>query len=206
VVYKAGRYGLGPATAEILEDLGYCVDASVVPFTAFTEDGGPDFRAFEFRPYWFGRNRRLLELPLSCGFCGWASGIGSRLYPILLHPLALRCRVPGVFARLGVLERIRLTPEGADHDAHRRLTESLLDQGCRIFSFTYHSPSLAPGNTPYVRDGAELHTFLETMDRYFDYFVNVLNGRPATPTEIYDLLGGSMSSAEPAATAMSESS
>ncbi|HEX9802908.1 MAG TPA: glycosyltransferase, partial [Gammaproteobacteria bacterium] len=29
VVYKAGRYGLGPATAGILEELGYRVDVSV---------------------------------------------------------------------------------------------------------------------------------------------------------------------------------
>src|SRR3546814_17897114 len=36
VVYKAGRYGVGPATAGILEDLGYLVDASIVPLTSFS--------------------------------------------------------------------------------------------------------------------------------------------------------------------------
>src|SRR3546814_2922527 len=38
VVYKAGRYGVGPATAGILEALGYRIDVSVVPFTDFSED------------------------------------------------------------------------------------------------------------------------------------------------------------------------
>src|SRR3546814_6885075 len=45
VVYKAGRYGVGPATAGILEALGYRIDVSVVPFTDFSDDGGPDFSA-----------------------------------------------------------------------------------------------------------------------------------------------------------------
>jgi hypothetical protein len=187
-VYKAGRYGVGPATARLLEDLGYCVDASVVPYTEFLEDGGPDFRGFGFRPYWFGKQRKMLELPLTCGFFGRARRMGANLYPILSNPLSMRFRAPGVFARLGILERIRLTPEGSDHAAHRRLSESLLKQGCRVFSFTYHSPSLEPGNTPYVRDQSDLSAFLDTMDRYFDYFMNALRGRPTTPMQLYEML------------------
>ena len=44
-VYKAGRYGVGHATAEALEQLGYEIDASVVPESDFRADEGPDFRA-----------------------------------------------------------------------------------------------------------------------------------------------------------------
>lgn len=69
-VYKAGRYGVGPATSEILEELGYLIDVSVVPYTSFGEDGGPDFSRMGFQPSWFGRGDRLLEIPLSCGFHG----------------------------------------------------------------------------------------------------------------------------------------
>src|SRR3546814_17448376 len=70
VVYKAGRYGVGPATAGILEDLGYLVDVRIVPFTSFSADGGPDFSQCGFRPAWFGSRQELLEIPLSCGFFG----------------------------------------------------------------------------------------------------------------------------------------
>ena len=68
------------------------------------------------------------------------------------------------------------------------VTENLLAQGCRVFSFTYHSPSLAPGNTPYVRDRRDLDEFLQRLDRYFDYFINQLGGRPVTATELHGLL------------------
>src|SRR4029077_14909777 len=34
-VYRAGRYGIGAATGAILEELGYEIDTSIVPFTDF---------------------------------------------------------------------------------------------------------------------------------------------------------------------------
>jgi hypothetical protein len=187
-VYKAGRYGIGHSTAQILEELGYLIDVSIVPFTSFADDGGPDFSAEGFHPWWFGSSGKLLEIPLSCGFCGVARSLGPTLYPRLSGAAGMRVRLPGVFARLGLLERIRLTPEGMDLAANMRLARSLYDQGCRIFSFTYHSPSLAPGMTPYVRSQQDLAQFLRTMDRFFAFFRRELRGRPSEPSEVYGLL------------------
>ena len=99
--------------------------------------------------------------------------------------------VPGIFAHLRALERIRLTPEGVKFAELRRLTEGLHGIGCRVFSLTFHSPSLAPGNTPYVRDKQELKDFLRTVDRYCDYFVNELGGKASKPIEIFHSVGKS---------------
>ena len=188
VVYKAGRYGVGPATAQILEELGYLVDVSVVPFTSFADDGGPDFSAAVFHPSWFGSNNNLLEIPLSCGFYGLLRALGPTLFRHVSGAAGMRLRLPGILARSGLLERIRLTPEGVDLAANIRLARSLYEQGCRIFSFTYHSPSLVPGMTPYVRSGRQLSQFLRTMDSFFGYFRNELGGRPSEPLEVYNLL------------------
>ena len=190
VVYKAGRYGVGPNTTGILRRLGYRIDLSVVARTAFTEDGGPDFRGFDFQPYWFGSDHELLEIPLSAGFAGLFSRFGPAAYPRLFGKLGMKFRAPGIAARLGLLERIRLTPEGIDHAAHRRLTDALLRQGCRVFYMADHSPSLRPGLTPYVRDESELRCFLQTIDRYLGYFLGELGGQATTPTKLYALLRG----------------
>jgi len=187
-IYKAGRYGVGPATTASLQALGYTIDASVVPGTDFRKFEGPDFSRCGARPYWFGSGRQLLEIPLSVGFTGFASAVGGGLYRRATSPLGLKLHVPGIFARLRVLERIVLTPEGITHDEHRRLTRKMLSTGHRIFSFTYHSPSLAPGCTPYVQTNADLDAFLDRMERYFDYFMGEIGGRPATPYEIRDLV------------------
>lgn len=188
VVYKAGRYGVGPATARILEDLGYLVDVSVVPFTSFGDDGGPDFSGMGFLPTWFGERGDLLEIPLSCGFHGVCRSLGPWLFPWVSGVAGMRVRLPGLLARSGLLERIRLTPEGVDLAANIRLARSLYGQGCRIFSFTYHSPSLVPGMTPYVSSDRELSAFLDTMDRFFAFFRDELGGRPSDPMEVYGLL------------------
>ena len=187
-VYKAGRYGVGPGTAQILEDLGYLIDVSVVPFTSFAGDGGPDFSAEPFYPSWFGSDGRLLEIPLSCGFAGLLRGLGPGIFPRVSGPRGMRLRLPGILARSGLLERVRLTPEGVDLEANLRLTRSLYEQGCRVFSFTYHSPSLVPGMTPYVRTANQLQEFLRAMDRFFSFFMRELGGRPSEPLEVYDLL------------------
>ena len=189
-IYKAGRYGLGPNTAEILKALGYRIDVSVVPYTSFADDGGPDFTAFDTRPYWHGGTPGLLEVPLTCGFHGLLRDRGRALYPSLASALGLRLHLPGVFARSGLLERIRLTPEGTSFAEQRRITRSLLERGCRLFSYSYHSPSLAAGNTPYVRNDSELSAFLDRMRAYFEFFMTEIGGRPARVSELYELAGG----------------
>jgi hypothetical protein len=185
-IYKAGRYGLGQNSASTLDALGYRVDMSVVPYSSFGDDGGPDFTAFDFWPFWFGGHQGLLEIPLACGFCGRLKQFGPRLYPHLIHRGGMRLHLPGVFARTGLLERIRLTPEGVDLASNKRLTQALLDQGCKVFTFTYHSPSLTPGMTPYVRDRSDFQRFLDELDSYLDHFLGELGGRASTPYEIYD--------------------
>jgi hypothetical protein len=187
-VYKAGRYGVGAATTGILEELGYLVDTSVLSQTDLRPREGPDFSACGPGPYWFGRNRRLLEVPMTVGFAGLLRGHGRSLYAAAASPAGMRMHVPGILARTNLLERITLTPEGVSHDEHRRLTAALLAAGNRVFSFTYHSPSLAPGHTPYVRNEAELGRFLDQFERYFDYFFGELGGRTATARELRDSL------------------
>lgn len=183
-VYRAGRYGIGPATGAILEELGYEVDTSVVPFTDFRRDHGPDFSAFDGGPFWFGPRGRILELPLTVAWHGQLSALGMRLQPSLMSNLGLWLHLPGLLARLQLLERIRLTPEGASFEELKRLTDTMIAAGERLFVFSYHSPSVVPGNTPYVRDESELQRFLGVIERYCDYFRGVCGGEGSTPHEV----------------------
>jgi hypothetical protein len=184
VVYKAGRYGAGFRTTAALAALSYEIDTSVLARTDLTAEGGPDFSRCGSAPYWFGTERRMLEIPMTVGYVGALRAGGPSLRGLLGSAPACRLHLPGIFSRLGLSERIVLTPEGITADEHRRLTRALLAAGQRVFSFTYHSPSLAPGHTPYVRSEAELSGFLDRFERYFDFFFGELGGRAATPLEI----------------------
>lgn len=186
-IYKAGRYGVGRATARILAELGYEIDVSVVPGTDLSPNFGPDFSHCGARPYWFGEDPSLLEIPLSIGYTGLLAQTGTMAYELTMNERLKALHVPGILARLGLVERITLTPEGISFDEQRRLTRTLLREGHRVFSFTYHSTSLAPGNTPYVRNEAELDAFLRRIEQYLDFFTGELGGRGATPFEVKTL-------------------
>ena len=189
-VYRAGRFGVGPATADNLVRFGFEVDTSVVPYTDFRgDDGGPDFRRCGGDPYWFGPDNRLLEIPLTVDYTGVFSALGPRFYRTISqgrHRRALH--LPGVMARLHLLDRIRLSPEGIEFEEMRRLTRSLIRRGQRLFNFTYHSPSFQAGNTPYVRSSADLSRFIDKIERYFDFFFGELGGRATTPHEVRQML------------------
>jgi hypothetical protein len=184
-VYRAGRYGIGPATGAILEQLGYQVDTSVVPFTNFSRDEGPNFTTFDIDPFWFGPSGRVLEVPLTVSWHGHLKAHAKALQQSLMSDFGLRLHLPGVFARSGLLERIRLTPEGTSFAELKRLTDTLLKAGNRLFVLSYHSPSVVAGNTPYVRDRRELDEFLARIEQFCEYFFAVCGGVATTPHEVH---------------------
>ena len=87
--------------------------------------------------------------------------------------------MPGVLSRIGAVDRIGLSPEGNTNAELRRLTLSLLADGFRVFVFYFHSPSVQPGCTPYVRDERDLKSFLANCRDYLAFFRNELQGQGA---------------------------
>jgi hypothetical protein len=190
VAYRAGRYGVGEEIAEILEELDYRVDMSVLTGVDMRPLHGPDFRRTLDRPYWFGRDQALLEIPLTVGFVGGLAdsalpkALAARLYRYLARPSLDRLRLRGAFARLRLLEWISLSPEGAAFDKLRRLTLALLARGNRLFVLSYHSSTLLPGSTEYVRSESDLSRFLRVIEQYLEFFIGEMGGLSMTPTEL----------------------
>lgn len=181
-IYRAGRYGVGHATSRILTELGYEIDVSVKPGTDLRAFLGPDFSACGVKPYWCGPGSRLLELPLTIDFTGLIALRWPGVYRFASRGSSFH--VPGLLARLHILDRITLTPEGVTLRELKRLTRALVRRGHRIFCLNYHSTSLAPGFTPYVQTDADLHAFLRKMEEYFAFFMTEIGGRPSTPLEV----------------------
>lgn len=151
-IYRAGRYGVGANTARILAEGGIAIDSSVRARFDYRGEGGGNFRDHPVHPWWIDRQAGLLEMPLSTLYCGLLRRHGAWLY----HALWRVPRMRGVLARLGLLERVPLTPEGVDAPAALRAIDAALADQLPVLVFSFHSPSLRPGNTPYVRDEAAL--------------------------------------------------
>jgi hypothetical protein len=179
-IFKAGRHGFGASTASALAEFGYRVDCSQLPYTDLSAEDGPDFRGVSDDPYWLDARRGLLEVPPTIGFFGAAAALGPRLGGLFDSPRAQQLRLPGLLARAGLVARSRLTPEGVPADEQCRLLEALVRRGRRVFSLVYHSPSLAPGHTPYVRSEADLAAFLAALEQVLTFFRDRLGGRFTT--------------------------
>lgn len=184
LTYKAGRYGFGPNTAALLQQEGYLVDTSLMPRSSYAQQGGPDFHDLDCAPFWFGSGPRLLELPVTRALTGGLAQAWPALYRRVDRPAWRQVHAGSLLARTRLLERITLSPEGSDLAAMRRLTGTLLARGQRIFVLHYHSPSLVPGNTPYVRNPRELEVFLERLAGFLRYFRDELSGVFLSPRQV----------------------
>jgi len=186
-VYKAGRYGLGPATAGTLDRLGYRIDLSGYPCRDFTADGGPDYRTMPDRPFRFGPGHRLRELPMSCGRVGRLASLPA-VARLADHPALTRLHLGGELARTGLLERITLTPEGFTVEEQKRLARTLGARGHRLLCLSLHSPSLAPGNTPYAPDEAACGALVDRLEGALDFLIDELGAVPTTAEAVLDAL------------------
>ena len=189
-VFKAGRHGFGPNTAALLAEFGYKVDCSRLPYADLSRDGGPDHGEAPAHPYWLDRPGGLLEVPPTVGFFGAAAALAPRFGGLFDSARAERLHVPGLLARTGLAARSRLTPEGVSAGEQCRLIESMARRGHRVFSLVYHSPSLEPGHTPYVRTEADLAAFLATIEQVLLFFRDRMGGRFTTVSRVYEAYAG----------------
>ena len=158
-IYRAGRYGIGPHTLTALSTRGFRVDASMRARFDYSAEGGPDFTAVTPTPF-VAADGGMIELPLSTIYTGLLRHRGEWLHPLL-------GRVPrarGLFARTGLLSRVPLTPEGTPaHEAVRAIAVAAAE-GEGLLQLSFHSPSLVPGHTPYVRTARDLARFHRWWD------------------------------------------
>lgn len=159
-IYRAGRYGIGPATLTLLAERGYRIDSSMRSTYDYSAEAGLDFAATPNQAFRCGPGWEIVELPLTTVFTGMARSGGVGLYRAL-------GRIPkgrGIFARSHLMSRVALTPEDMPLADALQAIAVAVGEGVRVLNFSFHSPSLVPGHTPYVRDVADLGAFHHWWD------------------------------------------
>ena len=180
MIYRAGRYGLGPASADLLRERGIAIDSSVRANFDYRDQHGPNYIDHPTSPYWVDEGRNLLELPLTTVFWGMLRRQGRWLHPAI-------SRLPhlsGVMSKMGLLERIALTPEGITLEEALRGIDIAVDDGLPLLVLSFHSPSLRPGFSPYVRTDEDLEEFYAWMRGVYAY----LNQRGVQPTSVAEIM------------------
>lgn len=179
-IFRAGRYGIGPHTAGLLIKHGFVLDSSIRPRFDYSGQGGPDFLSVGSEPFWWNGKERLLEVPLTTVY----SGILRKQPGFAAAIMEKSPLVNAIFSRSKMLERIPLTPEGISARETKEAIDVALDDDLRLLVFSFHSPSLSPGHTPYVRSEKDL-------DGFYDWWREVLQHletRNVKPVDIGELM------------------
>lgn len=185
LIYRAGRYGLGPNTAEMLKRAGIRIDTSVRALFDYSDQGGPDYGRHPVAPYWIDGEMRLLELPVTTVHAGILRHVGQPVQ-------RAACRIPramGALARFGLLERIALTPEGVPVEEGLRGIDIAISTNLPVLVLSFHSPSLAPGHTPYAQDAAGVEALYDWLERVYAR-LSERGVRSCTVAEIIAATGG----------------
>jgi hypothetical protein len=177
-MYRAGRYGAGVNSRKILRELGVAIDTSVRSLFDYSGQGGPNYSDCPLDPYWLAKGE-LIELPVTTIFSGALRSAGKIIFSRAFETLTSR----GLLARTGMLERIALTPEGIPVEKAIEAVDIALAHKIPILNFSFHSPSLAVGHTPYVRTPEEL-------ERFYDWWVKIfahLKARGVKPVDVNEI-------------------
>ena len=105
---------------------------------------------------------------------------GPWIYPALSKLGAMRA----VLSRLGLLERVPLTPEGVTVDEAICGIDIAVDDGLPLLVLSFHSPSLRAGHTPYVRSDDDVDSLYDWLRRVFAY----LELRQVAPTTVREIM------------------
>ncbi len=185
--YKAGRYGIAHQSLVALRELGVTVDTSSMPGFDCSEDGGPDYSRYPTHAYATDDTHQLIEMPTTGGFVGFGRRYGPELHHLANSKFGRTLRLEGIFSRLNLNARVRLSPEGYRFSELQALTRTLLQQGDRLFTLNFHSPSVAVGYTSYAKTIAARDTLLRTIDLYTSWFRDELGGVFTTPQHCYEM-------------------
>jgi hypothetical protein len=158
--FRAGRFGMGPHTLEILAGLGYRVDSSVTPGLCWNyAEGLVDYRS------WTPGARSIatpagaiLELPLSI-LPGSASARWVRDWPAVPRRLASRA-----LGWRGSYQWLR--PSWCSAAELIRYVQ----RSSEVFlNLMFHSMEIIPGASPYAQTQSDVDRIINAMDALFAY-------------------------------------
>jgi len=185
VCFRAGRWGYGGKAALALEELGCLVDSSVSPWMNWSGVHGPDFSGMTPKPYRFQppeiRTPRpdgsMIEVPATIDFLRGGAGLCRVMTRFLQRRLPRLLHVEGVFRRLGIFQKVWLSPETADVPEMQALTRRAIRMNYPVVNLFFHSTALLAGLSPFVKNRDEEDRFMNRLKEYLRW----VRTQPLTP-------------------------
>jgi hypothetical protein len=177
--FRTGRWGLGKETIKALISCGYLVDSSVTPFISWEAYEGPSFVSAPFEPYFIdsagkisveSKNDAILEIPATVGYSRWPFK-RLRIAERILERMPSCLHAAGLASRMNIVRKIWMDPETETSRNMDLLSRVLLGRGVGALNMFFHSNSLVPGLTPFIKTETELEDFYRRLSTFFRGFL-----------------------------------
>ncbi|MBN2070324.1 MAG: polysaccharide deacetylase family protein [Candidatus Krumholzibacteriota bacterium] len=177
ICFRAGRWGFGPDVARSIMELGYHVDSSVLPLWDWTDYCGPDFSGAPSSIYHFSPENileekpgnGLVEVPVTMSFMQKPFARYASLRRRLMRQGLSRFHLLGVLDKLKILNLRMLSPEVSTSFDMIRTARNYLEDGNSFLNMTFHSTSLMPGKSEFVRDENDLRDFIAKIRAFLEF-------------------------------------
>jgi hypothetical protein len=186
--FRGGRYSSGGVIHQWLREHGFLVDASVVPFTTWKDDGAPDYRHRDLAPVRlpprFAGDQPLWEVPLTLGFTRRPFAFWRRCYEIVENSWLGKLRLIGIAERTGAVRKTWLNFEEPLGRRMVSFLHQLRGMGLPCICFTVHSSSLVAGGNPYTPTQADEDRIFAQVEEVLGTIRDWPEFAPATMTEV----------------------
>lgn len=181
-IHRAGRWGGGERTTQLLKALGISVDLS--PSSGYSDlmVGGPDFRNLEGAPFWAGDQRQVLTIP--------ASSVKYLRGPQWLSALLFRTMRNWPFLKAQMQSRgtpVRFSPENADEATLMAMARELRIRCLPTAVYTLHSTSLYSSGNPYSTGAGEAADLRRRSLKFLKCAIDAQLLQPSTCAEVFGL-------------------
>jgi hypothetical protein len=175
--FRAGRWGFDSEVAKSIRELRYSIDSSVTPLISWDEYQGPDYESAPLGCYRFEPSKilsqslhgELLEVPPTINFLRGDHAILRVIRRKILNSSLSRLRLLGLLDKTGIISLRWLSPELSTLSDMICLIRKAIRSRTPLLNFTFHSNSLLPGKTPFVRTVADREAFLNSIHNVLEF-------------------------------------
>jgi hypothetical protein len=186
--FRGGRYSSYGKIHDFLRDKRFLADASVVPYTTWSDDGAPDYREWDLQPVRVPprhlSEQPLWVIPLTLGFTRRPFHFWRKCYALIEKSWLGRLRLIGMAERLGVVRKSWLNFEDPLGEGMLTFLKLLRRLKLPCICLTVHSSSLVAGKGPYTRTQADENRLFAQLEEVFGTLAKWPEFQPATVSEV----------------------
>jgi hypothetical protein len=192
ISFRGGRWGFDRTVAENIHTLGYKVDTSVSPYMNWEKYHGPDYSKSSPKEHFFYIDKNgvtdsyLLEVPATIGFLQSNYDLRNSLLNKIANSRMQYFRLVGILDKLGIINKVWLSPETSDGKVMIKLAKSVMREGFLVLNMFFHSSSLMAGLTPFTQSIEEETTLLKRIEELLEFLVGN-NVKSITLRESYQI-------------------